>query len=93
MRFLTAAILSISLLVPGAIGSQAKKPSRFKSIVRSVGAFAGNSLLADPYQDVQTSTRNRRSGNRAMPAAEKSSPENEKQPPPAERSETPQSRK
>jgi hypothetical protein len=94
MKFLTAAILSISLLVPGAIGAEAakKKPSRLKSMFRSVGVFAGNSILADPYQDVR-STRNRSSNNVMPAAAGQSSRATEKQAQPVEKSEAPQSKK
>jgi hypothetical protein len=94
MRFLSAAILSISLLVPGAIGAEAakKKPSRARSFFHSVGAFAAGTVLVDPYQEVR-STRNRSSSHNVMPAAEQSSPATETQAPPAEKSEKPREKK
>ena len=87
MRFLTAAILSISFAVGSAEAAEAakKKPSRVKAMFRSVGALAGGSLLADPYQEVRTA-----SAKNVTPSSEQSGRASEKPAPPAEKSEKPQ---
>ena len=83
MRFLTAVILSISFAVGSADAAEPakKKPSRMKTMFRSVGALAGGALLADPYQEVKA---------KHVTPSEKSGRGSEKPAPPAEKSEKPQ---
>ena len=92
MRFLTAAILSISLAVAGQNADEqtAKtKQSRSRSFLRAVGSFGGSMVLTDPYQEVGTSKK------AAKPELStfQSVPANGTPQQPVEKSETPQPQK